>query len=259
MPPRRGFHPPFWPTVMAVPMVLILLGLGVWQLQRLEEKNAAIEDRIERTTAAPVAFPFTAEGVDLPALEFHRSAVTGRFLNDREFHLLARSLAGEGEAGYQVITPLEVTAGPHAGAIVLVNRGWVPMDRADPASRAAGQINGETTVEGVIRPPGRQNWMVPDNEPSKNVWFWSDLAGMARQLGGSAPVAPVFLEAAAGSDPRALPRGGQTRIDVPNDHLQYAVTWFALAVAMAVIWFIYSRGYAKGRRGGKRRDGTPAP
>jgi surfeit locus 1 family protein len=244
--PRR-FRPPLWPTLFAVPAVLVMLGLGGWQLQRLGEKSAAIDERVERTTAAPVEFPFAATAEALPALEFRRSAVAGRFRHDQELYLAARSMRGN--PGYQVVTPIEVAEGPHAGAVVLVNRGWVPVERKEPDSRAEGQVAGPVTVEGVIRLPGVQRWMVPDNEPASNVWFWEDLAGMASHLAIADRVAPVFLEAGPADNPGGFPIGGQTRVNLPNDHLQYAITWFALAVALAVIWYLYSR----------RRRGGPQP
>ncbi|MBX6321821.1 MAG: SURF1 family protein [Rhodospirillaceae bacterium] len=256
---RGGFRPAFWPTVMALPAVLVMLALGTWQVQRLHWKTALIESRVARTTGPAVPFPFTAEGVDLKDLEFRRSRVTGRFDHDHEIHLLARSLTGG--AGYQIITPLTVTQGPHAGTVVLVNRGWVPMERRDPATRAAGQVSGEVTVEGVIRLPGVQHWMVPDNAPDRNVWFWTDLPAMVRSLGIAGPVAPVFLEAGPAANPGGLPVGGQTRIDLPNDHLQYAITWYSLAVALAVIWFLYTRRAGKGqtRRDRPSRLGSQEP
>jgi surfeit locus 1 family protein len=238
--PRRGrFRPTFWPTVMAIPAVVIMLGLGTWQVQRLHWKTAVIQERVDRTSAAPIDFPFAAEGPNLADVEFRRSRVTGHFDHGHEIHLLARALTGS--PGYQIITPLAVTAGPGAGTTVLVNRGWVPMERRDAATRQAGQVEGDVTVEGVIRRPGEQNWMVPDNAPDKNTWFWTDRPAMVRQLGIGGPVAPVFLEAGPAGNPGGLPIGGQTRIELPNDHLQYAITWYSLAVALAVIWYLYSR------------------
>jgi surfeit locus 1 family protein len=237
-----------WPTLFAIPAILVMLGLGTWQVQRMGEKAAAIAERTERTTAPPIELPFAAEPGALGEFAFRRARVEGRFRHDQELYLAARSMRGN--PGYQVVTPLEVTEGAHVGAIVLVNRGWVPIDRKDRAARAAGQLDGPVVVEGVIRLPGVQRWMVPDNEPEKNIWFWEDLQGMAGQLGLGDRVAPVFLEAGPAENPGGFPIGGQTRIDLPNDHLQYAITWYALALALAVIWFIYVRR-GSGRPGDK--------
>jgi surfeit locus 1 family protein len=249
---RSRFRPALWPTLIAVPAIVVMLGLGTWQVVRMGEKAAAIAERTERTTAEPIAFPFTADPADLRALEFRRATVTGVFRHEQEQYLAARSMRGN--AGYQVVTPLEVTEGGPAGAVVLVNRGWVPVDRKEPAARADGQVAGAVTVEGVIRLSGTQAWMVPDNEPEKNVWFWEDLAGMARYLGIEDRVAPAFLETGPAENPGGFPIGGQTRVNLPNDHLQYAITWYALAVALAVIWYLYGR-----RRGAPPKDGPVGP
>lgn len=237
--PRGRFRPSLWSTLFAVPAIVIMLGLGTWQVLRMGEKAALIAERTERTTAEPIDFPLDAPADSLADLEFRRASVTGTFRHDQELYLAARSMRGN--PGYQVVTPLELTAGPHAGAVVLVNRGWVPVERKDPATRADGQLEGPVTVEGVIRLPGQQRWMVPDNEPEKRLWFWEDLAGMAAHLGIADRVAPVFLEAGPAENPGGFPIGGQTRINLPNDHLQYAITWYALAIALAVIWYLYGR------------------
>ena len=109
--------------------------------------------------------------------------------------------------------------------------------------RPEGQVAGIVTVDGAIRAPGVQHWLQPDNEPAQNIWFWSDLPAMAA-CGASRPpdkLVPVFLEAGPAPDPGGLPIGGQTKVNLPNDHLQYAITWYALAAALAVIYVLYHR------------------
>ena len=89
----------------------------------------------------------------------------------------------------------------------------------------------------------QQNWLTPDNEPDKNFWFWIDIPAMARSAQvQDRIVADGYLEADATPNPGGFPIGGQTPIDLPNDHLQYAITWYALAVALIVIYFLYSTG-----------------
>jgi surfeit locus 1 family protein len=231
------FRPTFWPTAFTVPALLVLLGLGTWQVERLQWKDGLIAERTARTTAAPIALPRAGAPLSpgaLADLDYRRATAIGQFLHDREMYLAARTM--QGAVGYQVITPLQRTD----GSIVLVNRGWVPDDRKDPAKRPEGQVATEVTIEGAIRAPGRQHWLQPDNEPEKNLWFWTDLDAMARHA-GAAPerLVPVFLEAVAAPNPGGLPVGGQTRVNLPNDHLQYAITWYALAVGLAVIYVVY--------------------
>ncbi len=226
------FRPTFWPTVITVPSLIILVGLGVWQLQRHQEKTAMIAERSERTAAAPVALPGPDD--DIAGLEFRRARATGTFLHDRELYLAARSL--NGNPGYHVVTPLQLRDGRR----LMVDRGWVPLDRKDPATRGEGQLAGPVTIDGVVRLPGRQNWLVPDNDPATNVWFWMDLPAMAATTGTApAALAPVYLDAGPAANPGGYPLGGQTRLNLPNDHLQYAITWFLLAAALAVIYVVY--------------------
>jgi surfeit locus 1 family protein len=232
-----AFRPTFWPTVITVPSLIVLLGLGTWQVQRLHWKENLIAERTARTTAAPVALPRPGEespAETLAQLDFRHATATGRFQHEKEMYLAARTM--NGNVGYQVVTPLVLAD----GGVVLVNRGWVPTEKKDPATREAGQVTGAVGIDGVIRLPGKQNWLQPDNEPARNNWFWSDLPAMATHA-GIAPdsLVQVFLEAGPAPNPGGYPLGGQTRVNLPNDHLQYAITWYALAIALAVIYVAY--------------------
>ena len=233
------FRPTLWPTVFAIPALIVLLGLGTWQVDRLHWKEGLIAERTARTTAAPIALP--AAGAQLsPAaitdLDFRHGAATGTFRHEREMYIAARTM--EGSVGYQIVTPLQQAD----GSVVLVNRGWVPETRKDPAKRAEGQLAGTVTVDGAIRAPGVQHWLQPDNQPTQNIWFWSDLPAMAAHAGVTPDkLVPVFLEAGPALNPGGLPVGGQTKVNLPNDHLQYAITWYALAIGLAVIYVLYHR------------------
>ncbi len=235
-----GFRPQFWPTAISVPMVLLCLGLGSWQIQRLFWKEGLIAQRHAAVTAAPIAVP--GDRGAARGLEFHRVAVAGVFLNDKEIHLGATSETGRN--GFQVLTPLLEAD----GQIVFVDRGFVPAELKDPARRAAGQFAGPVRVEGLLRlpPAGRPNWFLPDNRPDLNYWFWIDLPAMAA-ADRLDRVAPFYIDANAAPNPGGWPKGGVTRLALPNDHLQYAITWFSLAVALVVIYVLYHRRNAGSR------------
>ena len=226
-------RPAFWPTIISLPAFLLLLGLGVWQVQRLHWKEGLIAARQAAIAEPPIAVPR-----DLAAargMEFRHVAASGTFLNDREFFLGATDAAGD--TGYHVVTPLRLAD----GALLLVDRGWIPADRKDRARRAAAEPEGPIRVEGLLRlPAGRPNWFVPDNDCKRNYWFWIDVPAMAR-CAGLAGVLPVYMDAGPALNPGGFPRGGQTHTELPNDHLQYAITWFALAGALAVIYVLYHR------------------
>ena len=127
------------------------------------------------------------------------------------------------------------------GRIVLFNRGWVPQEQKDPAKRAQGQVTGRVDLTGIVRRNQERRQFAPENVPDKNVWFHVDVPLMRGMAGGKPEpkLDAFFLDADAAPNPGGLPIGGQTRLDIPNDHLQYAITWFLLALALAGVYLAY--------------------
>jgi surfeit locus 1 family protein len=232
-------------TACTLAGLAILIGLGVWQLQRLAWKEGLIAEIETRAKGEPIplqdAIAVARAGGD-PS--YYRVRVDGRFDNAKELYLY--SVAAE-QVGWHVITPLTASD----GSVVLVDRGFVPDALRDPAKRAPGEIAGPLTVTGLARTPEIQGTFVPDNEVAANRWFWRDLAGMTQTLypSGGPAVAPFFLEAEKSDVPGGWPEGGQTRLELPNNHLQYAITWFLLAGALIVIYLVFVRN-AYRREGG---------
>jgi surfeit locus 1 family protein len=236
----RGFRPHLVPTLFTIPVVLLCAALGVWQLQRLEWKRGLIAQREAALTAAPVAPPRTI--AEARALEFHPVVDAGVFLHDKEIFLGA--IGPKGAAGFDVLTPLREPG----GRILFVNRGFVPTEIKDPARRAAGQLAGTVRVAGLLRlaPDNKPGWFVPDNRPDINYWFWIDLPAITA-VDRLSNAAPFYIDADATANPGGWPRGGVTRLALPNNHLQYAITWFSLAVAALVIYLLSQRGGAQER------------
>ncbi len=229
----RRFSPTLWPTLITVPTLIALIALGLWQLERLEWKESLIFERQSRSQAPAAHLP---DGLDQPhGLEFQAVRVRGRLLHDNELYLAARAL--NGRVGLHVVTPLALDD----GRILLVNRGWIPEGRRGPATRPEGQVRGDLELTGLVRLPGWKGptWLVPDNQPDENIWFWVDPPAMAEAAGLQSVISEVYVDAGPAENPGGLPVGGQTRIELPNDHLQYALTWFALALSLAVIYVIY--------------------
>jgi surfeit locus 1 family protein len=224
-------------TVLSAGALVVLIGLGVWQLQRLQWKEGLIAEIEARVHAKPIslddAVARARAGQDVSYL---RVRVDGKFDNGKERYLFALS---DGAPGWHVITPLTTPE----GEVVLIDRGFVPDAFKDPSSRPQGELNEAVTVTGLARPPETQGVFIPNNEPDQNRWFWHDLSATAKSMFGSgAPaVAPFFLEAERSTIPDGWPLGGQTRLDLPNNHLQYAITWFLLALCLVVIYVIYVR------------------
>lgn len=235
-----GFRPQLWPTIIAIPIVLLCLGLGSWQIQRLIWKEGLIAARSAAVAAAPVAAP--RDAAEARGMEFHHVTDEGVFLNDKEIFLGATSEGGVN--GYQVLTPLREAG----GRIVFVDRGFVPAELKDRSKRMAGEPSGPVRIEGLLRlpPAGRPNWFLPDNRPDLNYWFWVDLPAMAA-ADKLDTVAPFYIDADATPNPGGWPQGGVTRLALPNNHLQYAITWFSLAVAMIVIYVLFHRRNAETR------------
>jgi surfeit locus 1 family protein len=222
------------PTLFTIFGLVLLLGLGTWQVQRLHWKEGLIAARAAAVSSAPVALPKTLD--EARALEFHRVRAAGRFLNERELHLHATTDAGD--AGYHVVTPLALDG----GGTVLVDRGFVPERLAAPATRAAANPTGAVVVTGLLRlaPEGKPSWFTPDNRPDRNEWFYVDTAAMAAAA-GLADTPSFYVDADATPNPGGFPLGGQTILDLPNNHLQYAITWYALAGALVIVYILLLR------------------
>lgn len=227
-------RPLFWPTAMMLPIVVFALGLSVWQMERREWKLGILNRIAENQAAAPMPFDELIKGDPLRR-EYGRVRIAGTLLNDKEYYLAARSL--KDNVGIQIVTPLRTDD----GTIVLFDRGFVPSEKKDPKTRAAGQPSGRVELIGIVRRNQVKKYFAPDNDPAKDFWFHVDVPLMRKMAGGKPdPVLDTFfLEADATPNPGGLPIGGQTRLNIPNDHLQYAITWFLIAMAGIGVYFAY--------------------
>jgi surfeit locus 1 family protein len=211
--------------------VAVLMGLGVWQLERRVWKLDLISWVGQRVHAAPVSAPGPSSWGHINAVDdaYRRVRVTGRFLGARE--TLVQAVTERG-VGYWVIAPFRTSE----GFTVLVNRGFVPTDRAEGELRAV-QAPGETTLAGFLRVTEPGGAFLRHNDSAANRWYSRDVAAIAATR-GIEEAAPYFIDADASVDPAALPVGGLTVIAFPNNHLVYALTWFGLAVMLAG-WSLY--------------------
>ena len=226
-------------TGIAVLIALaILISLGTWQVERLYWKEGLLADIAARRNAAPVQLAdieqMLSSGTDI---EYRPVTVTGRYVNNKERHFLA---TWRGEAGFYVYTPLELADGRY----LFVNRGFVPYENKEPEMRMQGQLTGEQSVTGLARNrlPGKPSWVVPDNDIAKNIFYWKDIDAMASSDGFDvSKVVPFFIDADSTPNPKGFPIGGVTEIDLPNNHLEYAFTWYGLAAVLVVVvalsWF----------------------
>ena len=240
----------FWPTVTTVITLGFLAALGTWQLERRAWKEGLIEQIHQRTTAEPIvldaAAMLLAKGDDL---EYVPVRARGRFLHDKEMFYFASGPQGP---GYHVYTPLVGAT----GIVLLVNRGFLPeSERGIGRSNSADAVKPGaeapvSEVVGLLRRPGAKGLFAPGNDTSRNLWYWRDLNGMADQALGAGTAArkqvlPFFIEAvaaASGVKPvPGTPRGGVTRVELPNRHLEYALTWYSLGLALIGVYLAFAR------------------
>ena len=234
--PARADRFPWLAVILGIAAFALLVGLGTWQVERLAWKEALLASIDQRIHAAPrplgeIERQFAGSGdVDYWPVELN-----GTFDHAKERHFLATY---EGESGFFVYTPLALADGRR----IFVNRGFVPYDNKDAATRAEGQVPGTVTVTGLARNPlaEKPSSILPDNEADRNIFYWKDLARMAASAGvDPATLLPFFVDAGLAKNPGGLPIGGVTIIDLPNSHLQYAVTWYGLAVGLAGVLGIW--------------------
>ncbi len=232
-----------WPVVLASALgILILCGLGVWQLQRLAEKQALLAEIERRGAADPVEL---SEAMRLHEsgenIEFLKVSATGQFLHDSEKHLIG---VLDGAPAWEVVTPLLTPD----NSLVLVDRGFVPDDRRDRASRPESIPPNTVEVIGILRNHREgAGAFSPDNDVKANMWFWWDVPAMLESTPkpADAKLVPFVLHVVPVAGEVGLPRPVPLQAALRNNHLQYAITWFALALALAVIAGLFVRQMKK--------------
>jgi len=249
-------------AVLGLLLIVLFAGLGTWQVQRLQWKLDLIERVDTRVHAPPSALPTGA--VSKASDEYRHVGLAGYFLYDYTTPVQAVSELG---AGYWLITPLCT----YSGTIVLVNRGFIPAADARnryrareasgnvclPAGAQHPQLSPGHAFTGLLRMSEPGGGFLRDNDPVANRWFSRDVAAIAAARGLN-NVAPFFVDAARGQDEARAPDhpvGGLTVISFQNNHLVYAITWYALALMVAgAFWFVARSGNApsKARNNGSK-------
>jgi surfeit locus 1 family protein len=227
------FRPlPVLSTVTLVALA-ILVGLGLWQLDRRDQKHA-LRDEMQRRMIAP-AVAIESLLVDDAHVAFRHATAQGAFDHTQESYVFSpRSDPAGTRLGYKVVTPLRLTA----NAVVMVDRGWVPEEKRAPATRLKGQIEGPLSLRGVLRPATAPGVFTPHPNLVEHIWYVHDIGAMAAAH-GLAPATLLYLEASA-----PVSGGPEPKLDAPDiadNHLQYALTWFGLGIALVVIYLVYHR------------------
>lgn len=217
--------------------------LGVWQYNRRSwkiEKIKELDYKARKSTPQPLPSQFENN----EDLEYRRIQVRGSFDHSKEMFIGPRSLidsqGGSGggvistdvKTGWHVITPFLVENGP----TILVNRGWVPREKLDPSQRSGGQISGPVDIVGIYRLNEDTSSLTPQNQVEKSTWFSRDVTGLASKLGTEPVFLDLDLESGRYAADRGGPIGGQTRVSLRNDHVQYMLTWWGISLATTLLW-----------------------
>jgi surfeit locus 1 family protein len=222
------------PTILALIAFGGLIGLGNWQLDRKAWKEDLVATLNQRLAAEPADLPPRPRWHDLdPAKdEFRRVRFAAELAPNDEalIYTSGSSLRPDiSGPGYWVFAPARLAD----GSVVVVNRGFVPEGRQDPETRSAGTISGRIDLVGVMRWPESPGWFTPRADPTRNLWFVRDQLAVADSKRWG-EVAPFFVELESPPPPGGLPRPGPLKVNLPNDHLQYAITWYGLALVLAL-------------------------
>lgn len=212
-------------NLAAAIVVAALCALGVWQMQRRSWKLDLIHRVETRAHTVPSALPPKDRWPDIDAArdEYRHVRTEGAFLPVRPALVQAVTELG---GGYWVLSPLQTTD----GSVVLVNRGFVPSDRR-AAILAAAPPEGPATVTGLLRLSEPRGGFLRNNDPAADRWYSRDVAAIAAAR-GLTDVAPFFIDADRSAGPLDEPVGGLTVLHFPNNHLLYALTWFAMALLL---------------------------
>lgn len=221
-------------------------GLGTWQVRRLQWKKDLIKDLEVRTQREPIPLdPTELLNPDkLKAMEYRRVTMSGCFDHSQEILLGPRSKntkqprSGGGgglishsvpASGYHIVTPFVLDSGER----ILINRGWVSKDSVNPETRTEGQIKTRTSVSGLVRKGERRPSFSPKVKEDSGNWHYCDVDSFSRLLNTS----PIMIDADSASTVPGGPMGGQTRVTLRNEHIQYIITWYSLCAATLLLYY----------------------
>lgn len=209
---------------LSLALCVLFTALSVWQVVRLKWKLELIAQVEARIHAPAVPAPGPSEWANLsPARDQYRVVqLRGRYMHDRETRVQAVTVLGPGT---WLMTPLAT----ENGAIVLINRGFVPARSDTTPEPSPSRPEGPVSISGLLRITEPRGGFLRANDPSADRWTSRDVAAIARARGLTGPVAPYFIDVEADARQNEWPRGGLTVVRFSNNHLVYALTWFGLA------------------------------
>jgi cytochrome oxidase assembly protein ShyY1 len=235
--------------VFTLVMVAIFIGLGLWQLQRRVEKHALIAALTERLAAAPVPLPPASEWVGLtPAKdEFRRVTFTATYAKLPDVMVYSAGSAVREDAatpGTWAFLPARLAS----GETIVIDAGFVENTMQDRSveDRAVTKlvIGAPVIMTGYLRFPESPGMLTPASDSAKRLWFARDHLAMAKMLGWGKEndkIAPFYIDLETPAPQNGIPKPGPLQVHLKDDHLQYALTWFTLAFAVAIAFAVWWR------------------
>jgi surfeit locus 1 family protein len=211
----------------AIPVTAFVL--GCWQVQRLGWKSELIARFEDRLLKDPLPLPPQVDPDAIKDFDYRRVVARGVLRHDQE--MLIGPRVHDGQPGYQVVTPLDRSdefPGNKGNSTVLINRGWIPKDKADHRQRPEGLPQGTVVVEGLLREPWKKNMFTPDNKPAEGKFYFPDVYEMAAYAGSQAvwieeTMRPDLLESYARED-KGVPIGRPPEVNLRNNHGQVSLS-----------------------------------
>jgi surfeit locus 1 family protein len=226
----------------ALVLFAALVALGTWQLQRKAWKEALIATLNERLAAAPAPLPApdTWPQLDRQSDEYRRVKFAATFEPGQSALVLATTSALRPDVpglGFWVFAPARLAD----GSVVVINRGFVPAPSGDPKVSYDGPAAGVVEITGALRWAEARHWFTPRDNPAQNIWYVRDPAMLAAAKNwGSSAVAPFYVEQESPPPRDRWPQPGKLVVNLPNNHLQYVVTWYGLALVLVVVFAVWA-------------------
>lgn len=236
----KRFHFQLVPGIFFIVALTVLLSLGTWQLKRLAWKNDLVETITSRLSKPRQLLLPSAEwgSVDLAAINYQVVEAEGRFNQGDEVHLyaqVAQNKAKYSGTGYWIVAPFYL----ESGAVILVNKGFVPEKYKDPKARPWKPFAGIQKIIGIIKTDQGVNYFTPENDLPKNIWFTRNVAAISSHL-KLKQAAPFMIALTKSLNSDALPQPREAKISIANNHKGYAITWFGLALTLIAVFFAFS-------------------
>ncbi|WPH01403.1 COX1 assembly protein [Acrodontium crateriforme] len=244
---RSGRRHNKWGLMVLAAIPVTAFFLGCWQVQRLGWKSDLIAKFEDRLVRDPLPLPPVINPDAVKDFDYRRIVTKGKWRHDKE--MLIGPRLNDGEDGYLVITPLDRSSefeGYPGNTTVLVCRGWIPKNKADPSTRPLSRLDGEVTVEGLLRQPWKKNSFTPDNKPAEGKWYFPDVYEMANHAGSQSiwveeTMRPDLIASYERAD-KGIPIGRAPEVNLRNNHTQYIFTWFSLSLATSImLWMVIKK------------------